>query len=166
MSLDPSLEALADMVPSTLTSALHTLAAVVWVGGMFFAHVVLRPSISELEPPQRLALMNRVLGRFFVWVWIAVVALPATGYGLVFAEFGGFADSGAHIHVMQGVGWVMIGLFVYLHAYRYRRFRAAVLAADWPEAGARLAPIRHIVAVNLVLGLVNVAVGASGRFWG
>ena len=30
--------------------ALHTLAAVIWVGGMFFAYLVLRPSAGALEP--------------------------------------------------------------------------------------------------------------------
>jgi len=33
------------------------------------------------------------------------------------------------------------------------------------DAAAALVQIRLIVAINLVLGLVTVAVGASGRFW-
>lgn len=34
---------------------LHVLATVVWVGGMFFAHFVLRPiAVAQLPPPQRL----------------------------------------------------------------------------------------------------------------
>jgi len=32
--------------------AVHVLCAVLWVGGMFFAYVVLRPSLSVLEPMQ------------------------------------------------------------------------------------------------------------------
>ena len=34
-----------------LLIALHILAAVVWVGGIFFAYMVLRPSAGPLEPP-------------------------------------------------------------------------------------------------------------------
>lgn len=31
---------------------LHLIAAVIWVGGMFFAHMVLRPSaVEKLAPP-------------------------------------------------------------------------------------------------------------------
>ena len=45
--------------------ALHILCIVVWVGGMFFALVVLRPSLAALEPAQRIALHNRVFRRFF-----------------------------------------------------------------------------------------------------
>ena len=52
---------------------LHALAAVVWVGGMFFAHMALRPvAASLLEPPQRLALWVGVFSRFFPWVFVAI----------------------------------------------------------------------------------------------
>ena len=43
--------------------ALHVLAAVVWVGGMFFAYMVLRPSAGLLVAPARVALWQRVFGR-------------------------------------------------------------------------------------------------------
>ena len=34
-----------------------------------------------------------------------------------------------------------------------------------PLAGKDLAAIRRIVGTNLLLGLINVAIGTSGRFW-
>ena len=43
-----------------LLLALHLLGAVIWVGGMAFALLVLRPSLAELEPAARLALHGRV----------------------------------------------------------------------------------------------------------
>ena len=49
---------------------LHLLAAVVWVGGMFFAYVALRPvAASLLPPPLRLPLWSQTVARFFPWVW-------------------------------------------------------------------------------------------------
>ena len=48
--------------------SLHILAAIVWIGGMFFAVLVLRPAAGPLEPPDRLALWRRVFARFFPWV--------------------------------------------------------------------------------------------------
>jgi len=43
---------------------LHTLSAVIWVGGMFFAHFALRPAANHLlEPPLRLFLA-------FMGVWL------------------------------------------------------------------------------------------------
>jgi putative copper export protein len=45
--------------------ATHTLAAAIWVGGMFFAYMALRPSAGPLEAPVRLQLWERVFSRFF-----------------------------------------------------------------------------------------------------
>jgi uncharacterized membrane protein len=153
------------MWTTALIVALHTLAAIVWVGGAFFAYVALRPSIAPLEPPQRLALWRRTFDHFFPWVWIAVLALPMTGFALVIGTFGGFANVGSHIHIMNGFGMVMILLFVVLYGGPYKGFTDAIDKEDWPIAAAKLKTIRRIVAVNLTLGLITSAVGASGRFW-
>jgi uncharacterized membrane protein len=145
--------------------AVHLLAAVVWVGGMAFAYTVLRPSVdATLEPPQKLAVLAAVFRRFFVWVWHAVVLLPLTGYIMLAAIGGGFAGSRPYIHLMQGLGWVMIVLFIAMVFGPYRPFRRAVAAADWPEAARHLPRVRRIIGINLVLGLITVAVGATGRF--
>jgi len=144
----------------------HILAAVIWVGGMFFAHQMLRPAVAPLEPAQRLALWRRVFARFFPWVWASIAALLASGYGMVIWGFGGFAYIGLHIHVMQGVGIVMMLAFAHLYFSPWRRFRAAVDKGDFAAAAPQLARIRRIVGFNLVLGLVVVVVGATGRYWG
>jgi len=54
---------------ASVSLVLHSLSAVLWVGGMFFAHQVLRPAAAALEPGPRLTLWSRVLGRFFGWVF-------------------------------------------------------------------------------------------------
>lgn len=153
------------MIATAIAVAIHILAAVVWVGGMFFAYMILRPAVGPLEAPERLKLWSRVFARFFHWVWIAVFALPATGYWQVAVDFGGFKGLGVHIHIMQALGLVMIFLYVYLFGAPYARFQRAVEAADWPAAGGEITTIRRIVGTNLVLGLIVAAVGASGRFW-
>lgn len=150
----------------TLGLILHVLGAVVWVGGMFFAYVVLRPVAGGLEGPARLRLWRDVFARFFPWVWASVVALLVSGYGMLFLGFGGFAGAGVHVHVMQLVGLVMIALFLHLFFAPWRRFRRALDGGDGEAAAGQLGQIRAIVATNLVLGLVTSAVGASGRFWG
>jgi uncharacterized membrane protein len=149
----------------TLLVALHVLAAVVWVGGMFFAYMVLRPSAGPLEPPLRLALWQRVFDRFFPWVWASIVVLLASGYAMLFLHFGGLAGAGPHIHVMQVTGILMMLIFLHLYFVPWRRFSRAVEAGAFPEAGAALNQIRRIVAINLVLGLITATVGASGRLW-
>jgi uncharacterized membrane protein len=148
-----------------LLVALHALAAVIWVGGMFFAYMVLRPSAGPLEPPLRLTLWRRVFGRFFPWVWASIVILLASGYGLVFLHFGGFAGVGVHVHIMQATGILMMLLFLHLFFGPWRRFGEAVDKQAFPLAAQKLNQIRQIVAINLVLGVVTVVAGASGRFW-
>jgi uncharacterized membrane protein len=150
---------------TALALALHILGAVVWVGGMFAIYVCLRPALGALEPPQRLKLMRTTFGFFFLWVWIAIGLLLASGYYMVFHTFGGFAGAGIHVHLMQGIGWVMIAIFLWLFHGPWLALKRAVDAGDWPTAGANLSRIRRLVAINLPLGLIVVVIGASGRAW-
>lgn len=145
--------------------ALHTLGAVVWVGGMFVIYVCLRPALGGLEPPQRMRLIHVTLQNFFPWVWTAILALLLAGYWMLLTTFGGFAGAGLYIDIMQAIAWVMIALFVWLFHGPWLAFKRAVKAEDWPAAGARLNRIRQIIAVNLPLGLIVVVIGASGRYW-
>lgn len=149
-----------------ITSTAHTLAAVIWVGGMFFAHMALRPSLMEEEPATRLRVWSNVFPRFFTWVWLCAILLPMTGYVMVFVDFGGFAAAGHHVTVMHGIGWVMVFLYAFLFFRPFAKFKAEVRAENWPAAAGHLAGIRRIVTTNLILGLVVIGVGVSGRFWG
>ena len=143
----------------------HILAAVIWVGGMFFAHVILRPAAGVLDPPVRLPLFRRVLGNFFPWVWAAIIALLASGYGVLLPGLGGFAHAPAYVQIMQGLGIIMMLAFFHLFFAPWRRFQAALDRGELPVAAAQLGQIRHIVLFNLVLGLIVVVVGATGRYW-
>ncbi len=149
-----------------LAISLHLLAAVLWVGGMFFAYQVLRPvAARQFEPPERLKLWSSVFSRFFPWVWLSVIALPLSGYWLIFRLFGGMAAAGIHIHIMQALGWVMILLFMHLYFVPYRRIRDAVITENWAEAGKQLNQIRRIIGINLILGIIVTAVASGGRYF-
>lgn len=150
----------------TVMTALHALAATIWVGGMFFAYMALRPSVGELQPADRVALWARVFRRFFAWVWASVFVLLISGFWIIMVEWGGFAAAGKHAHTMMLLGLIMMAAFVHLYFAPYRRLRAAVEAGDPPAAAKQIGQIRWIVAFNLVLGLVTVVIGASGRYWG
>jgi uncharacterized membrane protein len=149
----------------TIALLFHILAAVIWVGGMFFAHVMLRPAVAPLDPPVRLALFRRVLGNFFPWVWASVIALLASGYGVLMPNTGGFAHAPLYVNIMQIIGIVMMLAFFHLYFAPWKRFRRAADAAEWPKAAANLAQIRNLVLCNLVLGLIVVVVGGTGRYW-
>lgn len=149
----------------SLSIALHVLSAVIWVGGMFFAYMVMRPAVVEvIEASQRGVLWCHTLSRFFRWVWVSVVLLLVTGYGMVFSYFGGMAGAGWHIHAMQGLGIVMFLLFFHVYFAPFRRLKLAVASDDTEEAGRRVGQIRKLVGINLVLGLIVVAIGSGGRY--
>jgi uncharacterized membrane protein len=145
---------------------LHILGAVVWVGGMFLAYMVLRPATGTLEPPARLLLWRGVLERFFPWVWASIVALLLSGYGMLFLALGGFAGAGVHVHIMNLTGLVMMALFLHLYFAPWRRMQRALDAGDNAAAAQQLGQIRMIVAINLGLGLITSVIGATGRYWG
>src|ERR1043165_9283453 len=106
----------------TLLVAVHVIAAVIWVGGMFFAYMVLRPPAGPLEAPIRLSLWQRVLSRFFLWVWASIVVLLVSGYAMLFLRFGGFQTVPLYVNVMQLTGIAMMLLFLHLYFAPWRRF--------------------------------------------
>lgn len=150
----------------SIAISLHALAAVIWVGGMFFAYVALRPvAASLLEPPLRLPLWSQTFARFFPWVWAAVLLLPLTGYWMILGPFSGFANAPVYIHIMQALGIAMILIFLHVYFAPYRRLRRAVEARDYAAAGRQLGQIRRLIGINLVLGLVTVVTAVAGRYF-
>ena len=137
---------------------LHVLAVVIWVGGMLFAHMQLRPVAADLlEPPVRLKLWVGVFGRFFPWVWASVITILITGFWII-NILGGFKGLGMHINVMMAIGIIMMLLFLHVFFAPYKRLKLAVAAEDWPAAGAKLAQIRTLIGINMMLGVLTIAI--------
>jgi uncharacterized membrane protein len=139
--------------------ALHVLSAVLWVGGMFFAYVVLRPSLAVLDPPQRMLLHNQVFRRFFLVVWHAMPLIILTGLAMLFGYYGGMAQATWPIHTMLTLGLIMAAVFIAIVFGPYRRFRRTT---DRKLMVGSLDTIRKLIGVNLVLGLVTVVVAMFG----
>jgi uncharacterized membrane protein len=141
---------------------LHLLGVIVWVGGMVFANVALRPSVGLLPAPQRLTLLAAVFGRFLAWVGGAIVLILGSGVALIVMA-GGMQAVGPAVHAMTGLGVVMMLIYAHIVAAPFKRLRAAVASEDWPRGGAAMDQIRVLVAVNLALGLVTLACAVYGR---
>lgn len=147
------------MTPSLF---LHVLSVVVWVGGMFFAYMTLRPvAASVLEPPLRLTLWASVFDKFFPWVWTSVVLILLSGLHM-FMAMGG-VDAPHYTRTMLVLGVIMMLIFGHVFFSPYRKLKRAVADQDWPAGGVALAQIRKLIGVNLVLGLVIIAVVFAGR---
>ena len=135
--------------------ALHLLSAVVWVGGMFFAYVVLRPSMAAIDAPQRMLLHTQVFRRFFLVVWHAMPVIVLTGFAIIYGLYGGMAGVGWNVHAMLGLGLLMSAIFIYIVFGPYARFRRTT---DRARMAASLDSVRKLIGVNLVLGLITVVI--------
>ncbi len=138
---------------------LHILGFTIWVGGMFFAYMALRPmAATRLEPPQRLSLWEGVFGKFFPWVWLCVATILASGLYMM-AQLG---KPPMYVSAMFGLGIIMMLLFAHVFFAPFKRLKRAVAAQDWQAGGAALGQIRMLVGINLSLGLVTIVVGTLG----
>lgn len=138
--------------------AVHLLAIIVWVGGMFFMIHCLRPAASMLEPPLRLALLHATMRRFFAAVAASIVVIFVSGAAMVWMAWS--ASRRASLQFNMPLDWytmiatffVMLAVFIHIRNVLFRRLDAAVTAAKWPDGAAALAAIRWEVSINLVLG--------------
>lgn len=146
----------------TLSLFLHLMSVVVWVGGMFFAYMALRPvAASVLEPPQRLTLWAGVFGKFFPWVWVSVALILATGlYMLMLLSSAAVPH---YVWTMLLLGVAMMLIYAHVFFSPYKKLKHAVGEQNWKAGGAALASIRRLIGINLSLGLLTIAVVFVGR---
>lgn len=149
----------------TSLKTLHLLGIIVWIGGMVFTHFFLRPSLTVLEPPARLALMAAVLGRFFKAVLWASLIVLGSGVWLLgraakaVVQSGGVFQMPVYWWLMLVLGTTMVAIFMHIRFAMYPRLTRAVAAGDNPAGAAALGKVRQWVAVNLALGaLILVSV--------
>ncbi|MHB1092052.1 DUF4149 domain-containing protein [Thiobacillus sp.] len=144
---------------------LHVTSVVVWVGGMFFAYLALRPvAASVLEPPQRLALWSGVFGKFFPWVWVSVVLILLSGLDMLMRMGGAAAPH--YVLTMLVLGVAMMLIYAHVFFAPSKKLKRAVGQQDWKAGGAALAQIRRLIGINLIIGLVTIAVVFAGRALG
>lgn len=84
------------MSPYDLNVTIHVLAAIFWLGGMFFLAAVGAPALRAVQPPEVRTRLFRELGRKARgWGWIAIAILLATGVG--------------NLHFRGGLGATVLG---------------------------------------------------------
>ena len=141
---------------------LHLFGVVVWVGGMFFAYMALRPvAATVLEPPQRLSLWAGVFAKFFPWVWLSIALILGSGLYMWMALGG--ASAPLYVIVMMGLGIVMMLIFAHVFFAAFKKLKRAVAEQAWPAGGAALGQIRMLIGINLSIGLITIGVAILGR---
>jgi len=143
---------------------LHLVAINVWVGGTFFAIVILGRAIKNIEAAQQLLLWQLVLERFFTWAWVAVFILLTSGTWMVYSIYGGFDTIPVYIMLMGLIALLMISVFIYIYFFPYQQYKLLVQTNDVDSCIQKLAVIRFAGTVNMILGLCIVVVIGSGPY--
>lgn len=139
---------------------LHVAGVTVWVGGMAFAWLCLRPATAALAPALRLTLWASVLTRFFGLVWVSIAAILLSGLYMLLEI--GFDRAPPAWHLMLLSGSVMIVIYMSIWFGPWRTLQAGVAGERWAEAAVAMATIRQRVGINLVLGALTIAVATLG----
>jgi len=141
--------------------AIHLLSAAIWVGGMAYVLLVLRPALAALEPAAKAMQMHLLtLKKFFLIVWHVMPLMLLTGWGMVFMVWGSMKLLPWNINAMQGLGVLMALIFIAVYFGPYKRAQRAIRAT--PEMLGR---IRMFVVANFILGCITIIMGSLGHVW-
>lgn len=125
---------------------LHVIGVLIWIGGMFYTLFVLRPSLSVIST-DRVLFVETAMGRFFKFVWVAILLLLLTG---------GYR---AHIHIHSPVFdlklfiyTMMVLIFSYIYFVLFRKLRKSNLE----EKPFLINKITLLIKTNFGLGLLVI----------
>jgi uncharacterized membrane protein len=147
-----------------IAKLIHLVAGIVWMGGMTFMLLALRPAaLALMEAQPRARLMGEVWRRFFAIVLVAIAALFFSGTHLYTATFkasklaSGVGSVPLGWNIMLVLGITMMLIFGHIYFAGFRKFQRAVAAAEWPIAAKAAGQIHKLVLANFVLGWVAIA---------
>lgn len=150
---------------------LHLLATVIWIGGMAFNLLVLRPSLTVIEPSQRIKLVCAVVKRFIYFAWGSIATLVITGIfmtprisfsGALLSTTYGFVLAIKHALVLIMVIIVAVISFVLLP--RLKTLSLSIAEASTPSRTSphglplELVKIVQFIKLNLALGILVLLV--------
>ena len=89
--------------------------------------------------------------------------LGVFGYGVILMYYpDGFKGLPMHINIMMTLGIIMMLIFFHVFFAPFKRLKKAVEAQDWPTGGKALTQIRHLVGINMIIGLITAAIATGG----
>jgi copper resistance protein D len=150
-----------------LNVTIHVLAAMLWLGGMFFLAVVGAPVLREIEPPELRARLFGRIGRQFRTVgWSAIAVLVATGVGNL--AFAGAFRHGAILRAElwatpygHALAWKLVSVLAMIVVSALHDFWLGPLAGrlrpGTPEGSRARKRASWLARINAVIGIVIVA---------
>jgi uncharacterized membrane protein len=146
---------------NTIINIVHILSTAVWIGGAFFIHVVMQPSLKQIDPQQSGKLMGIISKRFSITAWICIILLIITGYlktphEMLFnftTDFGVYLAIKHLLIIIVVVSGLVIGLYVVPNLRKN-----APKAGDTPstEFAKYQKNLSSLATFNLILGILIV----------
>ena len=107
---------------------LHLFFAIVWVGGMVYSLLFLRPSLREIaQEEQRGKFLKQVFSKFFLAVWLSIIVLFLTGMSLWHGYRKDFSDNSL-FHIKLFLFGLMVIIFTYIYFFLFRRNKLSHLS--------------------------------------
>ena len=134
-----------------LVTAIHLLCVVLWVGGMAFLLLTLRPSASAIDPSARLVLQGAVFRRFFRTIWQVMPMAIVSGLLLLILLYS-HQKMPWEVMVMQTGGVLMAAIFIGMVLVPNKRFQAKLAAGTATAEDA--VPVRRLIWLSLGIGTI------------
>jgi uncharacterized membrane protein len=146
---------------NTIINIVHILSTAVWIGGAFFIHFVLQPSLNQIDTQQSGKLMGIISKRFSITAWICLVLLIITGYlktphALLFnitTDVGLYLAIKHLLIILVVVSGLVIGLYVVPNLRKSAPTTGEVPSATFIQYQKKLS---NLATFNLVLGILIV----------
>ena len=123
---------------------LHLFFMALWIGGMIYTLLFLRPSLQSLKREEdRADLLRRLYGRFFAGVWLAVAVLFISGMGL-WHGYRKDLSTNPLFHFKLFLFALMVLVFSYIYFFLFRK--------------GRYSTIPNLVWINLALGTLIILI--------
>jgi len=147
---------------------LHILAALLWLGGMFFLALVGAPVLRTVEPPAlRVTLFRQIGQRSRRWGWISIGILLVTGTTNLWARgflapalTGGGAFWGTALG--HALAWKLSAVGIMVAASTLHDFVLGPMASRTDVTSPRRERIRRAAAL---LARMNAVVGVVLVYW-
>jgi uncharacterized membrane protein len=141
----------------TFWVVLHVVGVVLWVGGMGFSQMVLRPATASMEAPARVRFMMDVLGRFFRLVTVSLVLIWVSGLAMLAPV--GMKNAPLSWHIMYGLATITTVIFIVIYGLYLGKAKPALANNDIAGAGAVLMKLRVLISINFVLATLAMVAG-------
>ncbi|QDH16211.1 hypothetical protein [Swingsia samuiensis] len=141
----------------SLVLAMHLLSMTYWVGGSIYSSLVVRSTVSLLDPNPKASVLLQNYTRFFKGLWQVVPFALLSGWALIFHE-GGFANVNWPINLMQVIGLVMAIIFFVTARGPFLKARRALR----PQVSL-FNTLQKRTALMAILGVINIIVASMAH---